>query len=321
MLCFNVHLFTGPFSKMANISGKESTLFVSRSIIISPSLTMSLNICVSLFRLLQLYGTLFQPAFILFFVYWVWNRFDISLDAIVKYFASGFFICTGISIIYEMIASILASIILNLISILGVVGMVATGTINIDDLIPADDDIVNTTNYDSIEAPIAFSIAIALLTAFLNAFVVAALVEELGKYLSFWMVEHPDLENDKVLLSSATSSLFDNNNGNDATDEGLSSDDGETTKLHLHGQALHPLAVNQTVLAPVPSLVSIGAATTIAMITVRAFCCISIRLFAGLIYLCACSNLSNFCTYLCRRRWDLHVLRIYCMCLFTHHQD
>jgi hypothetical protein len=159
-----------------------------------------------------------------------------------------------------------------MISILGAIALVATGTIDINDLIPADDDV--TINYDSIEAPIAFSITIALLTAFLNAFVVAALVEELGKYLSFWMVEHPDLENDKVLLSSATSSLFDNNNENG--EDGLPSDDGlqndgETTKLHLHGQDLHPLAVNQTVLAPIPSLASIGAATTIAMITVSSF--------------------------------------------------
>jgi hypothetical protein len=212
-----------------------------------------------------LYGTLIQPVIILFFVYWLWHRFDISFDAIVKYFASGFFICTGMSIVYEMIASIAASMLLLLVSLLGAVGLLVSGVIDIDDLLAEDDDsnnIISGHNTHSIEAPIGYSISIALLTAFLNAFLVAALVEELCKYLCFWMVEHPDLVNDKVILSATMGSSESN-----VADTPTGVTVEETTKLHLTSQS-SPSSIDQTIMAPSVSLETIGAATTVAMITV-----------------------------------------------------
>jgi len=221
-------------------------------------------------QILVLYGTLFQPIVILLFVYWAWNRFDLSLDAIVKYFASGFFICTGISIFYEMIVSAVATMIIFLISLLGTTGLIAVGTIDINDLLSNDDDydVTNSNSKEhSVEAPVGYSITIALIAAFLNSFIVAAAVEEIGKYLCFWMVEHPDFENDKVLLSSASSALFETNVEENEKSADNSDYDVETTKLHLLSEHTHP-AISQTVLAPTASLVSLGAATTIAMITV-----------------------------------------------------
>ena len=46
-----------------------------------------------------------QAFIIVYFVHWQWNRFDLSFDAVVKYFASGFLLCTANALIYETIVS------------------------------------------------------------------------------------------------------------------------------------------------------------------------------------------------------------------------
>jgi hypothetical protein len=60
-------------------------------------------------------ATLFQAFFILHFVHWHWNRFDLSLDAVIKYFSCGFVLCTGIGVFLELIMSVLLDIIRNII--------------------------------------------------------------------------------------------------------------------------------------------------------------------------------------------------------------
>jgi hypothetical protein len=213
--------------------------------------------------ILKLYGTLLQPMMILYFVYWSWNRLDISLDAVIKFFASGFFICTGISIVYEMLASIFASVLEYLISLVAALGMILSGSIDVDAvLLDVDDD----KAVPSKDVPIAYLILMAVLTAFLNAFAVAALVEELGKYLTFWMTsEHPDLEPDNLFLSSVLSQ----ERAASKQDKGHALGDvaGETTPLRVQSHN-NQGEVSQSVLAPVPLPETLGAAVTIAMITV-----------------------------------------------------
>jgi hypothetical protein len=46
---------------------------------------------------------LVQAFIILYFVHWNWNKFDLSFDAVVKYFASGFILGTTNAFIYEML--------------------------------------------------------------------------------------------------------------------------------------------------------------------------------------------------------------------------
>lgn len=187
-------------------------------------------------------------------MYWLWHRLDISLDAVVKYFAAGFFICTGISVLYEMMVSMLASIAIYLISMLEAIGMILVGAIDLDDVLKDDDEIGDRDS----SLPIAYSLSIALTTAFLNAFFVAALVEELVKYLCFWMVEHPDLEPDGVLLSTEFSK------GAEQVADVVGTD---TSKLSMRGGNTHS-EIPTEFIAPTCSYVSWGASITVAMVTV-----------------------------------------------------
>jgi RsiW-degrading membrane proteinase PrsW (M82 family) len=128
---------------------------------------------------------------ILYFVYWLWYRFDISLDAVIKFFASGFVICTSLSLLYELMVTLVTSLVVFLWAFVSVLYFAAAGEIQVDD---------NTGQSDtspSVKMPDSYILSVAILSAFLNAFVVAALVEELSKYLCFWMVEHADLREEK----------------------------------------------------------------------------------------------------------------------------
>ena len=165
-----------------------------------------------------MFGTLLEPIILLFFVYWYWNRLDISADAIIKYFASGFFLCTSSVFVYEVLASIGASVFVFLYSFLGLVILSVTGETDLTDISidegdvtginiisgdTADNTDVNASEeefYEGLDVPQSFVITIAIITSFLHAFLVASLIEELLKYLCFWMVEHPDLGNDVSLV-------------------------------------------------------------------------------------------------------------------------
>jgi RsiW-degrading membrane proteinase PrsW (M82 family) len=139
----------------------------------------------TLAHLLVVLATLFQAFFILHFVHWRWNRFDLSLDAVIKFFSSGFVLCTGIAVLMELILSVLFGILRNVIVV-----------------------VIAIAEQDTAELPTASADSIREFTkefqhdhlwlfgifTFLNAFVVAALIEEVSKYFGFFMVEHPDLE-------------------------------------------------------------------------------------------------------------------------------
>jgi len=227
-----------------------------------------------------MFGALVEPIVILFFTYWYWNRLDVSLDAIIKYFSSGFFLCTSMVLVYEFVASTMASIAVVIYSFLGTLILVLFGEVDIDNFedVELDEESIfdimappdmggNTTTTHAtnqaeniLKVPTAFVISIAILGALVNAFVVAALVEETFKYLSFWMVEHPDMENNVSLVPLPPDNATDNDRSGE--NSGLlpaGSDPANHSSVDplVHQSSKHPI-----------SLESRGAAITVSMIAV-----------------------------------------------------
>ena len=141
---------------------------------------------------------LFQAFIIVYFVHWQFNRFDLSLDAVIKYFASGFILCTANAFVYEMLVSTTLGvgswIVRMVVASVIIVTRRADGLTedSTDDSLAGSDDVAIGASEN--DAPVQLTaIWILVLVAFLNAFAVAALVEEISKYFGFWMVEHPDL--------------------------------------------------------------------------------------------------------------------------------
>lgn len=145
----------------------------------------------SLPHLLVVMATLFQAFFILHFVHWRWNRFDLSLDAVIKYFSSGFVLCTGIGVFLELIVSVLLGIIRNIIVL--IIALACDNT-HLPDSADSAREFAKEFQRDHLWLFCIFT--------FLNAFVVAALIEEVTKYFGFWMMEHPDLELEAISKQS-----------------------------------------------------------------------------------------------------------------------
>eukprot|EP00588_Corethron_pennatum_P027664 CAMPEP_0194325000 /NCGR_PEP_ID=MMETSP0171-20130528/28978_1 /TAXON_ID=218684 /ORGANISM="Corethron pennatum, Strain L29A3" /LENGTH=613 /DNA_ID=CAMNT_0039084007 /DNA_START=57 /DNA_END=1895 /DNA_ORIENTATION=+ len=119
------------------------------------------------------FATLAQSFVILYFVHWRWHRFDVSLDAVVKCFASGFVLSTSTAFVVELLVSVVTSI--------------CPGLLRLFTFLFFEDMGIDSKQLD---------IGLGVISMFLNAFVVAALSEELCKYFAYWMVEHPDFLDD-----------------------------------------------------------------------------------------------------------------------------
>jgi len=146
-------------------------------------------------------ATFSQAFLVLYFIYWRWNRFDLSFDAVIKYFASGFILCTGLALAYELLEQIIFIFVFLAIFVLA---SIAT-TMN-------DDNEWNDFNVSEfIQAHMKLSGFLVGFLSFILAFLVAAFVEEMAKYYSFWMVEHPDFLSGEDLACVKHKTEYDGN--------------------------------------------------------------------------------------------------------------
>jgi len=136
-------------------------------------------------NMLVLIATLLQAVVVLYLVHWRWNRFDLSLDAVIKYFASGFIFGTSIAVVVELLIGLVINIFIFVVFLYATIFELSFSEKQIEDWsndpLLAFKELLQETTW------------IFVLYTFLNAFVIAAVTEELCKYFSFWMVEHPDL--------------------------------------------------------------------------------------------------------------------------------
>uniref|UniRef100_A0A7S2K0I1 Uncharacterized protein n=1 Tax=Leptocylindrus danicus TaxID=163516 RepID=A0A7S2K0I1_9STRA len=145
-------------------------------------------------NMLVLLGTCFQAVFVLYVTHWYYCRLDVSVDTVIKMFASGFVFSTSIAMVCEGLISTVLQIILGFLAVV----------LEYDYIVSQDED--NNTDTDASSSSTSEGGASLMsklgedypwimgFFLFLNAFVVAALTEELCKHFGFWMVSTPDLE-------------------------------------------------------------------------------------------------------------------------------
>eukprot|EP00537_Pseudo-nitzschia_pungens_P009914 CAMPEP_0172385044 /NCGR_PEP_ID=MMETSP1061-20121228/2719_1 /TAXON_ID=37318 /ORGANISM="Pseudo-nitzschia pungens, Strain cf. pungens" /LENGTH=537 /DNA_ID=CAMNT_0013113869 /DNA_START=13 /DNA_END=1628 /DNA_ORIENTATION=+ len=191
---------------------------------------------------------------------------DLSFDAVVKYFACGFFICTSGAIVYEWLVDTVATWFLELVDKLASEWLFESVD-TMDPLVPMglEGEHHNnhhhhhhhhqhghgSSNYHNMIDPLWYQLTRAILRALVNAFVVAALTEEICKYMCFWMVEHPDLEiRNRVLLQNGTRQSNTEGNDNDDDDDDDDNDndneDSETTGLLSRSRTRVPSTFGMT---------------------------------------------------------------------------
>lgn len=121
--------------------------------------------------------TFCQAFLVLYLVHWRKHRFDLSLDAVIKLFASGF--------IFATIAAMLVEVVVQLLGVILFAILFVEEQANSSVKPPKDPSEMNkwlAQNYLG---------TILLFLAF-NSYITAGLVEELTKYFCYWVVEHPD---------------------------------------------------------------------------------------------------------------------------------
>jgi len=205
-----------------------------------------------------LLATLFQSFVLLYLLYWKWHRFDISLDAVVKFFAAGFLFSTSSALIIEMLVSLGVSFVTAIIGFFAVIIEVGFGSL---------DDSRNSK--EVLKTLIKDNIWLGVVFALLNAFVVASLTEELCKYFGFWMVDHPDMmgEDDTPSSGNGTNAVSRRSNADQEDDKeftigGDDNDDGTGSPGERGGDVARR------------NLNSKGVAVTIAMVcTAVGFAC------------------------------------------------
>lgn len=121
--------------------------------------------------LIVLMATFVQAFLVLYVVHWIFHKSDLSLDAVVKFFAAGFAIAVPTAFFLE---GILINIVLAVTySLYGVI-----------EAIRGESFVAFVANHYSV---------LWYLGELINAFIIAAITEELCKYYTFRCVEHPDL--------------------------------------------------------------------------------------------------------------------------------
>jgi hypothetical protein len=191
-------------------------------------------------QLLVVFGTLGQAFILLYLVHWIYHRFDLSLDAVIKFFASGFCLCTGMAMVYEVLVSLAVGFVLLALKLIVVMIDLLKHASSKEDVLNDDATSSNDSSSSSNDPTDYYNdymksfdrhhIGLAILAALVNAYLVAAAVEELAKYFSFWMVEHPDLMWKKNVPSQQQESNMEEGRGvASATTNGTSGGGNETT--------------------------------------------------------------------------------------------
>jgi hypothetical protein len=118
-----------------------------------------------------LIATFLQSFFVIYLVHWLFHKSDLSLDAVIKFFAAGFLIAVPSAFFFE---ALMVNITMSIAWIGYSMAQAITGEIFVNWVI---------SHYR----------ILWIIGELINAYVVAAVTEELCKYYTFRCVEHPDL--------------------------------------------------------------------------------------------------------------------------------
>jgi RsiW-degrading membrane proteinase PrsW (M82 family) len=173
-----------------------STAGVVLSLFAVSMLSLRKNIRFGPMNFLIFFLTLLQSWAVVIMVYWK-SRKDVSFDALVKFFASGFWLSTSLAVFYELLFGFIIRATMGcLMAMSGVDEVEQNGYQYTPLAFIGSEWMVGQVNYSGYRAylevygndhPVIYTLYLFMVTFFL-----AAGVEEICKYFGFRMIEHPD---------------------------------------------------------------------------------------------------------------------------------
>ena len=159
-----------------------------------------------------LVGTFVQALSVLVFVHWGFHRHDLSVDAVIKYFAAGFALSSCMSFTVEAAEFLAFKGAVNAVIWLcgveeveddGYGGMrvkLATSATDGARRLSGSDDVLNGFFERNPAAKFVYVL--------LSSFLLAGLVQELSKFFGFAMVDHPDFASERELRKAKATMPF-----------------------------------------------------------------------------------------------------------------
>lgn len=145
--------------------------------------------------------TLLQSFILLAFVYWKHTK-DISIDALIKFFAAGFCLSTTLAVFFELILGLMVRMIMTILMAISGIDVVEDNGYQLatepepgfgNSWMSAQQVNYGGVNYRKFlkayanDHPIVYTLYLLVVS-----FILAALIEETCKYFGFRMIDHPD---------------------------------------------------------------------------------------------------------------------------------
>ncbi len=197
----------------AALSSLSRIILQSLTVVLVSMLIMSLLNAITLWNLTDmgvLGATLLQAFGVMYVVHWGWHRFDLSVDAVIKYFACGFLLSTSMAFGVELMEYLMFRLItFGVVTLLGVEEVEDDGYYfhKRRNLIDEEASGHTTTRFlvddaDILKGFFSDHPGARIVYIFITAYLMTGLVEELCKYFGFVMVDHPDFCSDYELAKS-----------------------------------------------------------------------------------------------------------------------
>lgn len=157
-----------------------------------------------------LFATFLQSFLVMWAMHWGWHRFDLSVDAVIKYFATGFALCTFMAFTTELlIAGLFRLIVMGVLFALGVTKVVDNGyggggmNVKFDELVGGRRSLSEESDvlYGFFERHPFAQVIYVLVSSYL----IAGFIDELCKHFGFLMLDHPDFCSEKELANAHSS--------------------------------------------------------------------------------------------------------------------
>jgi RsiW-degrading membrane proteinase PrsW (M82 family) len=218
-------------------------------------------------HLVLVMGTMAHALILLGLVHWPYHRMDVSVDALVKYFLSGFLLSSTLAITWELVLALLLRAFMSVVFAIsgidvaydedGYQGIIGFGSaaMSYHDYLQAFAD----------EHPVFHTIYLLF-----NTYCVAALVEEVCKYFGYRMVDHVDVWSNedvqKAVAVGIPEGFVEHEEARQSIPEGFVEHE-EGRQSHTEDKQSETVPDLQ-IEAPKRTVTSIGAAITVSMVAV-----------------------------------------------------
>ncbi|KAL9186540.1 hypothetical protein ACHAXT_005778 [Thalassiosira profunda] len=203
------------------LSSLSKLLLLSFKVTLLCLLLISLSSAIAYWKLSDvavLVATFVQSLAVMYCVHWGWHRFDLSIDAVIKYFACGFCLCTALAFGIELAEYLLfQGVVVGIVYVMQVTEVeddgYGGGSLHdgwqrarslgffgsYGDLSDVGHGRALSAADDIMQGFFDRHPAARILYILISSYIMAGLVEEVVKYFGFVMVDHPDFSSEREL--------------------------------------------------------------------------------------------------------------------------